>query len=157
MFRKSSIITCIALTLNGLAFATPSVLSNSKTVYYQHANNAVLTNNTKGQYVLSMIGLANRTLLYEGSFKSADKISTEKFFDNWSSYGFHKKLPVVAIIKTSKNKSLSFKLKDPEYNNIKKTVHYIAEPQEEIEVSEIGSNWNEVVILFERDLGDAST
>ncbi|MDN3505476.1 MAG: hypothetical protein P0S95_07870 [Rhabdochlamydiaceae bacterium] len=157
MLRKSAIAICMALSINGLVMASSMSDLSAKTVYYQHASNAVLINNTKGQYVLTMVGVANRTLLYEGSFKSADKMSTEKFFDNWVTYGFNKKSPIVAIVKTRKNKSLSFKLKDPEYNMVKKTVHYIAEPQEEIEVSEIGTNWNEIVILFERNFGDGIT
>lgn len=122
------------------------------TLYYQHASNAVLINNAKGQYILTLVGVESKTLFFEGGLKVSDQIATEKFYDKWVGYGFRKDPPIVSIIRVEKNKSLSFKLKDPEYNMLKKAIHFVVEPQEEIEVNLIGSNWGEVILLFERDV-----
>lgn len=122
----------------------------NQVIYYQHAKNAVLSNNTKGQYELTIAGIDNKTLVYEGDFKSADVLTTEKFFNNWGHYGFTDKPPYVAIIMISKGNSFSFTLKEPKFNVIKKTVTYLAEPLQEMDVNLIGLNWNAVVMLLQQ-------
>ncbi|MCF7852975.1 MAG: hypothetical protein K9M07_07025 [Simkaniaceae bacterium] len=148
MLRKAILIGAVCLAMKGFCVDANAM----QTIYYQHAKNAVLTNNVQGQYILTVVGIDDQTLFYEGSFKSADQMSTEVFFDRWSGNGFTKNPPTVAIVNISKNQSLSLKLKDPKYNGVKRTVHYVVEPQEEIEVSLIESNWGSIVILFQDEL-----
>ena len=144
-----TMIGCLALAQGAALPALPAPKIN-QVIYYQHAKNAVLTNNTKGLYELTMVGIDDKTLAYESDFKCAETIATEKFFNAWGHYGFIKTPPEVAIIDIAKGKSLSFTLKDPRFNLVKKTVTYTAQPLQEIDVSLLGPNWNAIIILFQQ-------
>lgn len=143
MIRKLALLTAFCFSL------AASIYGEARTLYYQQAQNVVLTNNTEGHYLLSVVGLDEKTLLFDSDLTGADSITTVKFFDKWSTYGYDATPPIAAII-NGKNKSLSFKLKEPQYDMTKRAVHYVVEPQEEIEVSLMNSNWGKVAILFER-------
>jgi hypothetical protein len=140
---------CFVLS-QGFSLPAPTLPKMNQVIYYQHAKNAVLSNNTKGLYELTMVGIDDKTLAYESDFKCAETIATEKFFNAWGQYGFIKNPPQVAIIDISKGKSLSFSLKEPRFNLVKKTVSYTVEPLQEIDVSLIGPNWNGIIILFQQ-------
>ena len=113
-------------------------------LYYQHAKNAVLVNNTKGEYLLTMVGLDNEMLKMSGGLANIEKLTAEQFYDH-----FGAATPKAVIINLAKKKNLTFKLKKPKYNLVKKSVEYSVEPLSPVEVSDLTSNWGDIVILTE--------
>ena len=121
--------------------------ASAQDFYFQHADNATLINNAKGEYVLTITGLDSKTLGYSNGFKSSEKMSTEQFFDGW----MKGKSPVAAVINMMTNKSLSFKLSKANYNMVKKSVEYRVDPLGDVDVSDVGKPWGDVIILIDKE------
>lgn len=118
-------------------------------LYYQQADNAALMNNVRGEYVLTMVGVNDKTLVYPDSLTSQEDLLTPKFYDQVKA---EKSQIVVAIIQQSKNKSLSFRIKTIEYNQGKKSLHLTVEPLQDVLVNQVSVSWGNVGVLLQKSI-----